>query len=285
MGMYGATGIEVSRVGLGAGGLDGLEAPEAVRLIHHALDLGVTFIDTAPSYGRSEALIGEALFGQRRAHAVVSTKLGYGVPGEADWTGPCIAKGVDQALQRMRMDHIDIAHLHSCPAEVLEREGVVDALLGAKEAGKVRAVAYSGDGHALHTAWMMGVFDGFQATVSVLDRHNLPTLALAEYGGRVGKRVLANAPWRFQDAPSAPDLQENHRRWRAAALDLDDPGQVFLRWALHHAGLTSALVGTTRPQRLESALADAERGPLPGDVLALVDAAWAREGADWSPLT
>jgi hypothetical protein len=64
---------------------------------------------------------------------VLSTKVGYGIPGLADWTGPCIATGGDAALARLATDRLDVVHLHSCPREVLERGEVVEALLAAAE--------------------------------------------------------------------------------------------------------------------------------------------------------
>ena len=119
-------------------------------------------IDTAPSYGLSEERIGRHL-GSRRHEYVLSTKLGYGVAGIEDWTGPCITAGIEQALRLMRTDHIDIAHLHSCPRGTLERGDVIEALEQAKAAGKIRAMAYSGENDDLAYALATGRFDGFMA--------------------------------------------------------------------------------------------------------------------------
>ncbi|MEM6370105.1 MAG: aldo/keto reductase [Myxococcota bacterium] len=280
---YGTSGLSVSRLGLGTGGLDRLDAREAEGLVRGALDLGVTLFDTAPSYGAAESKLGVAL-GPLRDKAVLSTKLGYGVPGVEDWTGPCIQGGVDLALTRLGTDRVDIAHLHSCSAEVIERGEVVEALLDAKRAGKVRFCAYAGDGHALHVACSSGAFDGVLATTSVLDRHNLTTLELVPHLGRIAKRILANAPWRFREAPREPDLAENYRRWNIAALALEDPADAFLRWAAFHTGFDAVLLGTTGLSRLESAARSLTAGPLPEELRALLDAVWVAHGADWSPI-
>src|SRR5512139_338267 len=103
----GNTGFEVSEIGLGAGPLggDNIDDAAAIALIHGAIDRGVNLIDTAPSYGRSEARIALALRG-KRDRVVLSTKLGYGVPGVPDWTGECITRGVDLALARLGTDRI-----------------------------------------------------------------------------------------------------------------------------------------------------------------------------------
>jgi aryl-alcohol dehydrogenase-like predicted oxidoreductase len=276
-------GLPVSAIGLGAGALGTLPPPQGIRLVHEALDLGVGLIDSAPSYGASEEIVGRAIAGR---DVVVSTKVGYGVTGVADWTGPCITRGIERARRRLGRDVIDVVHLHSCPASVLTETGVVDALLAAREAGVVRRAAYSGDGHALYVATQLG-FDCVQATLSVLDRHNRPTLDLARRAGMglLYKRVLGNAPWRFDGPPPEPDSAENFRRWRSMGLTLDDPADTFLRWALHHHDVDAVLVGTRSPDRLRAALRSVERGPLDPATIARLDAAWAEHGQSWAPLT
>lgn len=286
---FGHNGLWMSRIGLGAGSLGGPDLAQADvdRLIHAAQDHGINLIDTAPSYGDAEARIGRALKGRRR-DMIVSTKVGYGVPGVPDWTGRCIEAGVDLARRRLEVDVIDLVHLHSCPAEVLQKGDVVRALLDASERDAIRVPAYSGDGHALWIALESGAFGSVQATLSLVDRHNRPTLGIArERGlGVLAKRSLANAPWRFEAQPDAPDQAENWRRWTALALELgeDDPTQVCLRWALHHTEAHAVLLGTRRIQHLEAAIRALDAGPLDADLLAHVDARWAQEGTTWSPL-
>ncbi len=192
---FGATGLAVPVLGLGAGpvGDCALDEAEAGRLLHGALDLGLTFVDTAPGYGLSEERIGRHL-SSRRSSFVLSTKLGYGVPDVPDWTPECIARGVDQALSRLRTDALDVAHLHSCPLETLLSSGVVEALLGAVRVGKVRVAAYSGENEALAWAISSCAFGSVQCSVNVCDQRSL-TLVAARGLGVVAKRPLANAPW------------------------------------------------------------------------------------------
>src|SRR5579884_3817291 len=158
------TDLWVFPVGLGAGQLE--SAPDVDRLLGTAIDLGVNVIDSARSYGASEELLGRHLFG-RRDRVILSTKIGYGIAGVPDWTAPCITAGVDEALARLRTDRIDVVHLHSCPREVLERGEVVEALLAARRAGKVRLCAYSGDGAALEYAIDCGAFDAIQCSLGI----------------------------------------------------------------------------------------------------------------------
>lgn len=85
--LLGHPGIAVSALGLGCGRLGStrLEDSAAERLLHAAIDLGITLFDSARSSGLSEERLGRHL-GPRRQHVVLSTKLGYGIDGFADWT-------------------------------------------------------------------------------------------------------------------------------------------------------------------------------------------------------
>ena len=212
----GNTGFHVSALGFGAGpSCDAaLSEDAAAALLHGVLDAGINLIDTAPSYGLSEERIGRHLHG-RRGEFVLSTKCGYGVPGVEDWTPPCITRGVDLALRRLRTDIIDVMHLHSCPVEVLQRPGVVEALARAVEQGKVRAAAYSGDNDALEEALGRAVRRGADLG-DLFDQRAIDGRSGARRGvGVIAKRPLGNAPWRFTSgrgarpgdllAPDAPD--------------------------------------------------------------------------------
>jgi aryl-alcohol dehydrogenase-like predicted oxidoreductase len=143
---FGDTGLVVSPLGFGAGEIGDaqLDEHEAETLLRTAVELGVTLIDTARSYGLSEQRIGRYL-APIRDRVVLSTKIGYGIDGVPDWTAECIARGIERALGLLATDRIDIVHLHSCPVEILARGEVIAALLAARDAGKLRCAAYSGD--------------------------------------------------------------------------------------------------------------------------------------------
>src|SRR5580658_4732405 len=111
----GRTGLEVSVAGLGCGGhsrlgmAKGKDVHHAADLVRRALDLGVTFIDTARAYGTEEA-VGLGLKG-RRAEAVISTKAGV-ARGGALVSAEDMARYVDESLKKLATDHIDIFLLH-----------------------------------------------------------------------------------------------------------------------------------------------------------------------------
>jgi aryl-alcohol dehydrogenase-like predicted oxidoreductase len=287
---FGATGLHVSRIGLGCGGLgeSRVSDADAERLVHAALDLGITFFDAARSYGAAEERLGRAL-GARRADVLLSTKGGYGASGCDDWTGACITRGIDEALERLRTDRIDVFHLHSCPPDVLRRGDLHEALLRARQAGKIRVAAYSGDNDAL--AWAAGceTFGSVQCSVNVFDQHamreSLPRAASRSLG-IVAKRPLGNAPWRFRERPLADDVGAAWDRMRAMAFD---PAplpwdQLALRFAAFAPGVACAVVGTTRVEHLVSAVRTVSEGPLPTEVTIRVHAALDAVGSGWPGL-
>ncbi|HTS81017.1 MAG TPA: aldo/keto reductase [Myxococcaceae bacterium] len=284
----GRTGLTVGALGLGAGRIGGPETSDADvdRLLGAALDRGVTLIDTARSYGASEERLGRALEGRRQS-VVLSTKLGYGVEGVPDWTGPAVEAGVDGALQRLRTDVIDVVHLHSCPREVLERGEVVDALLRTVLAGKVRVAAYSGEDQALDWAVRSGAFGVVQCSVSLVDQGVLsgPVPLAAVHGiGVLAKRPLGNAPWRFAQRPEASDVAEAWDRF--AALRLDPGGlsweSLAARFSAYATGVTTILLGTASADHLASAVRAVAEGPLPVAMLSAIHDAYARAGRDWA---
>ncbi len=284
----GATGLVVPVVSLGAGSLGGPELRDADvdHLVGVALDAGVTLFDTARSYGESEERLGRALAG-RRSQVLLSTKVGYGVPGLPDWTGECVAAGIDAALGRLRTDRLDLVHLHSCGLDLLEAGDVVEPLRRAVQAGKVRVAAYSGEGEALRWAIRSGAFGAVQCSVSVLDQAVLDGAvadARARGVGILAKRALGNAPWRHASRPHRPDEAEAWDRFRA--LDLDAGGldwaELFTRFAAFAPGVSTVLVGTANPAHLLAALSAIDAGPLGPQRLRSLRTAFARTGAGWA---
>jgi aryl-alcohol dehydrogenase-like predicted oxidoreductase len=283
---FGKTGLTVSRLGLGCGGL-GLERVsdrDAERLVHAALDLGITFFDAARSYGAAEERLGRALAG--RSDVVVSTKGGYAATGCADWTAECIGRGIDEARARLRVERIDVFHLHSCPLDVVRRDDLLDALVRARDEGRIRVAAYSGDNEAL--AWATGctAFQAVQCSVSPFDQHALAASiprAAARGCGVVAKRSLGNAPWRFAERPAAADVAASWERMRAMRLAASSLPweELALRFSAHAPGVSCAIVGTTSVEHLTAAARCLEAGPLPDATMRDVRDAFLSVGAGW----
>lgn len=144
----GRTGVEVSVAGLGCGGYSrlgmrrGASVDDAARIVATALDLGVTFIDTARAYGTEEA-VGLGVRG-RRQQVFISTKASPS-GGAGGWatgviSAAALTESLEGSLRRLGTDYVDLFHLHGVPAE--QYDHWVDVLLPElwrlQQAGKVR---------------------------------------------------------------------------------------------------------------------------------------------------
>jgi aryl-alcohol dehydrogenase-like predicted oxidoreductase len=151
--------LDVSRIGLGAMGMSaaytgaGSDDAESIRTIHRALDLGVTFIDTAEVYGpfTNEELVGQAIKG-RRDQVVVATKFGMvshagGGPGLLDSSPANVRTALEGSLRRLGTDHIDLYYQHRVDPNT-PIEDTVGALAGLVAEGKVRHIGLSEAGVA-----------------------------------------------------------------------------------------------------------------------------------------
>ena len=287
----GDTGISVSALGFGAMQIGDPRIPEkqAEQLLNGVLDLGITLIDTARSYGSSEQRIGRYL-AHRRDEFILSTKVGYGVEGCRDWTYDCVRRGVDEARDRLRTDLIDIVHLHSCPHQTLADTGVVDALDEARSTGSVRATAYSGDGADLEWAVRSDRFDSVQLSYNICDRSNLAG-TFAEPAvtppGVLAKRVLAGAPWSTA-VPSDDTPEAQYRRRFELLRDHitapQDGADLALRFCAFADGVDSALSGSLNLRHLESNVASLGRGPLSLEQMAQLGRAYNAVGSQWTSI-
>ncbi|RKR20892.1 aldo/keto reductase [Arthrobacter oryzae] len=284
---FGLSSLQVSALGFGAGhiGYDGVSERQAHELLDRALELGITFIDTARGYGLSEKRIGSWL-PAHRGDVVLSTKVGYDVEGATNWSAAAVTRGVDEALATLGTDVIDVVFLHSCPLAVLERGEAVEALLACVTAGKVRVPGYSGENEALAWGAGAGVFGAVQSSVNLADQRSLrEVLPVAARNGLgvVAKRPLANAPWRHAERPSGVYGETYWERLREMGLepDVDDWTGTALRFSAFSPGVSTAIVGTSNPANLEAAAAAVARGPLPDAERQRWEAAFAGHAGDW----
>ena len=142
----GKTGLRVSVAGLGGGGNSriglgtGKTETESIALVRAALDLGVTYFDTAEVYG-TEPILGKAIAPHERAKVVISTKGRIRRAGEPIPATEVVAS-LDKSLAILKTDYVDAYLLHGVPPELLDyaREQIVPALLREKAKGKLRHI-------------------------------------------------------------------------------------------------------------------------------------------------
>ena len=271
----GTTGLVVSVLGFGGAPIGFAEADERaaadfVRLVRRAVDLGITFFDTAPDYRRSEELIGQALRAQR-ADVVLATKCGrLQIPRDGgwevreDWSEDGIKRTVEASLRRLDTDELDLVQLHSPPAEVLEDGAALRGLRRVQQAGLVRHLGISADGDVARRALDLDAFATLQVSYSVLQQEpgaDLLPLAVARGVGVIAKQPIANGIPVMDRRPEHPDWS---RKWDvaqrmdwAAADRLD----LALRWLLADRRVATAIVGTTRLEHLEANVV-AARAPV-----------------------
>jgi predicted oxidoreductase len=150
----GSSGIEISPIAWGMWRLadDGRSAGEAARLVHAALDAGITLLDTADIYGfdgqagfgDAEALLGEVLAAEPglRGRMVLATKGGIRPPLPYDQSPEYIAQAIDDSLRRLQVDTVDLWQVHR-PDILAHPQEVARALENAVSDGKVRALGVS----------------------------------------------------------------------------------------------------------------------------------------------
>jgi aryl-alcohol dehydrogenase-like predicted oxidoreductase len=292
--VLGRTGVEVPVLGYGAMELRGgprgpvIADEDAGRLLTGLLDAGVTLIDTAIDYGRSEELIGQYL-SSRRDEFFLASKCGCPLslppdvlptPDTHDYSAENVRAGVEQSLARLQTDHLDLIQVHlSPPRSGMEAAGTIEALDRLRAEGKVRFIGMSGMLPNLPDQIDMGVFDVFQIPYSALQPGHDELISRAANagagvlirGGTARGTASEDKNWTVQPLSSSGPAARD--RWQAAELDeLLDEGmsrhEFILRFTLSHPGLSSAIVGTTKPEHARSNVAIASRGPLPEDVYA-----------------
>lgn len=141
----GSTGEEVSIVGLGGSHIGKqADSRESIRIIHAAMEHGITFMDNSWDYndGKSEERMGKALEGGYRKKAFLMTKF----DGR---TRTSAAKQIDESLRRLKTDHVDLLMLHEVirmndPKRFFAKGGAVEAALAARKAGKARYLGFTG---------------------------------------------------------------------------------------------------------------------------------------------
>jgi len=305
----GTRGLEVSALGLGCMGMsqfygaaDERDDNESIATIHRAIDLGVTFFDTAEVYGPflNEELLAKALAG-RRDRVVIATKFGFKIENGAfvglDSRPEHIREAVEGSLRRLATDRIDLLYQHRVdPAVPIEE--VIGAMAELVRAGKVRFLGLSEAGErTIRRAHAVHPIAALQSEYSLWERNLEPRIIplLRELGiglvpfAPLGRGFLTGTVKRAEEYDES-DYRRNDPRYQGANFDANvkaasavrglaaakgvTPGQIALAWLLHKGPDIVPIPGTKRRKYLEEN-AGAARVALDAKEMATLDAALA----------
>jgi aryl-alcohol dehydrogenase-like predicted oxidoreductase len=288
----GSTGLEITRVGFGAWALGGgdwehgwgaQDDDQSIAAIHHALEQGINWIDTAAAYGfgHSEQIVGRALDGisaNERPYVFTKASLLEG-PGRRiahSLKRDSILREAQASLERLGVDAIDLYQIHwPIPDEDIE-EGWA-ALAELKEHGLVRHIGVSNfDVEQLRRIAQIAPVETLQPQYSLIERgierrilpytreHGIGVIAYSPMGsgmltGAMTRQRAATLPendWRKHDPRfNEPQLSRNLElvdRLTAVADRHDtSPGAVAIAWTLHNPAIDGAIVGFRRPDQVD----------------------------------
>jgi aryl-alcohol dehydrogenase-like predicted oxidoreductase len=280
---------------------------ESIATIHRAIELGVTFYDTAEVYGpyRNEELLARALEEVEggRDRVVIATKFGFkienGVIAGMDSRPEHIREAVEGSLRRLATDHIDLLYQHRVDPAV-PIEDVVGVMADLVREGKVRFLGLSEAGEqTIRRAHAVHPISALQSEYSLWERNLEPRIIplLRELGiglvpfAPLGRGFLTGAVKRAEEYPES-DYRRNDPRYRGENFDANvraaaavrelatrtgvTSGQVALAWLLHKGDDIVPIPGTKRRTYLEENIAAADVR-LTRDEITALDAALAPE--------
>lgn len=297
---FGQTGLRVSEIGLGAWQLgnradwaDGPDEADSLAIVRTALDGGVTFFDTAPSYGGGESsrILGQALRGHRD-EVVLCTKFGHSPEG-TDFSVDRLRGSIEQSLRQLQTDVIDIVLMHNPPVEMYD--GTLTAHYEVFEKLKTEGLirAYGGSLDWPQELETLRASTRSQAVEVFLSAFHQQTWTAVEDAGAAGVgsvvKVALESGWLagrytadsvFTDVRARWSAEEIRRRAELTALftRLVPPGltpaQTALRFVLANSGVSTVIPGAKSVGQVAANLAAADED-LPAETVAAIRALFA----------
>lgn len=278
------TNLEISRIGLGTNAVGGhnlyghLDENAGRLLIREALQMGITFFDTADAYGhgRSEEILGEEILGHRK-EVILATKgaIQFGKDGSRKINNrpEYLKSALEASLKRLKTEYVDLYYIHYVDPEVPLAESV-GALEKMKEEGKIRGIGLSNATAAqLKVANVGGAINAYQGAYNLLQREVeadlLPycieagisfipygPLAFGILGGKYDEDFkLAPEDWRnkvllFQEEHFSKNLARVAKLGKIADEKGTTLSNLALAWLLHQPGVDAVIPGGKQPDQV-----------------------------------
>ena len=284
----GSTGVEVSALGFGCmrlpvigGKAQDIDYPLATEMLHHAIENGVNYVDTAWFYhaenfgqpGQSEPFVGQALSGGWRERVNLATKL----PQQILKTREDMDVFLDRQLERLQTDHIDFYLIHGLTGEAWDRVrdlGVLEFLDKAREDGRIRFPAFSFHGQAADFPRIIDSYDWAfgQIQYNYMDVDYQAGTAGLRYAADKGVGIVVMEP--LKGGKLAANLPSEAQAIFDGAAVKRTPAEWALRFVWNEPGVSLALSGMSAMEQVVENLRIADRavpGSLTSDELALYD--------------
>jgi aryl-alcohol dehydrogenase-like predicted oxidoreductase len=279
----GTEGLEVSEQGLGCMGMSAWYGPtdeqESIATIHRALELGITFLDTADVYGQghNEELVGRAIAGRRDA-VVIATKFGNRWFDDGrrtiDGTPEYVHQAIDASLRRLDVEYVDLYYQHRVDADTPIEE-TVGAMAELVAAGKVKHIGLSEAGPqtirranavhpitALQSEWSLWTRDPEDEALPTVRELGIGFVAYSPLGrgflaGRFSSpEELADDDFRRNHPRMTGENFEHNRELADRVRELAaskgcTPAQLALAWVLSRGDDVVPIPGTKRREYLE----------------------------------
>lgn len=298
---FGASGIMVSAIGLGAWQLgsyewDNTDEAEALQIVQAALDLGCDFFDTAPSYGggRSEELLGKALKGRRHT-VTICTKFGRTTARQPQYDAAYLRSSLEDSLKRLQTDYVDILVLHSPPRELLDGASAphYEIMEQLKAEGKLRVYGVSVDTRQeIETLLTTTRCGAIEVLFNIFQQEPLPAFQqAADKGVGLIAKVPLDSGWLSGKYRGEGQFADLRRRWspevvarRAALVDqlagylpegMPMP-QAALQYVLAQPTIATVIPGARSVAQVRENMRAAESS-LPSDLTHAIYSFWERE--------
>jgi aryl-alcohol dehydrogenase-like predicted oxidoreductase len=283
-----------TEVTLGSRSFRGLSVKELRYLLSKAYDLGISKIDTAPTYGDVEKLIGRATSKSLKNKYQISTKI---LRNNLE-QGKTLKRAIYKSIGALGLEQIDTIYFHGTNLEFVPPE-TFWLLSELANDGVVKKIGYSGDNENLQSALQNRQITEFLITLNIVDQKNINYISNDRTF--VAKRVLANVFW---DSAGRLDLKTRafgryeikeklkiyEQRWKTLGVEVElhNINQIrekFLRFAAFTPEISGVIIGSSKFENINECMDDLKKGSLPASEYLNFRKMWnSNSNPDWETI-